>query len=400
MKSLWESSLWCTSWSAIDAPFSSDCIKNFNTSGVYMFSQLAKNEISEILQGNLKDVDLKALQIIYVGKAKSLTQRLRCYRGKLRHLDDDGEKAHGIRRGARSVVVLPFSSHFEACLYEIALIREASPVYNKRSKRSARITFLGWEENSLVLCSHFPSGKLVGFFNKRRKARQVLAVGQYVEEYLKTGSFKLPVADITSFAKNKLTFSVASAGVLSFLLSQEKTLLEKIWADMLSAAAEERFRHAAGLKEFHVMLQKVQSQLKTSRNFCLKYANLEFSFDTTEGRKAFRLENFVPVNSAGLKIGVMPGNTSVDDKLGSHYEVLRLIRHWKNKKLEGFRISSTIRKEKEIAMSMGSSWLPAQKPAPRIKKPSQIHVGRREGRGPVKKDKEQEEKVSETQDAE
>ena len=70
-------------------------------------------------------------EVLYVGKAANLRQRVRSY-----FSTDERRKVHGLLREATAIHHLPCSSTLEAAVVEIRLIHEHQPRYNRQGRRT------------------------------------------------------------------------------------------------------------------------------------------------------------------------------------------------------------------------------------------------------------------------
>ena len=85
-------------------------------------------------------------EVLYVGKAANLRQRVRSY-----FSTDERRKVHGLLREATAIHHLPCSSTLEAAVVEIRLIHEHQPRYNRQGRRSGSYQYL-----KLTLNDAFP----------------------------------------------------------------------------------------------------------------------------------------------------------------------------------------------------------------------------------------------------
>ena len=76
-------------------------------------------------------------EVLYVGKAANLRQRVRSY-----FSTDERRKVHGLLREATAIRHLPCSSTLEAAVVEIRLIHEHQPRYNRQGRRTGSYQYL------------------------------------------------------------------------------------------------------------------------------------------------------------------------------------------------------------------------------------------------------------------
>ena len=178
-------------------PFVSSALKCLQSSGVYLFSSLTPEQVrsqpiplsnalpsalhSEMQSDGLKIEeqcidplhieDLVHAQIVYIGKAKRLQNRLSCY---LRAAGPENHKVSHLLQHAKSVLIFAFDSHFEACCQEIFLIRRLAPALNWKSKQPGKLFFVALtrdelQQESLVVGRKRParSKDLLGFLTSR-----------------------------------------------------------------------------------------------------------------------------------------------------------------------------------------------------------------------------------------
>ena len=293
----------------LEFPFSGAALREFDSAGVYLFSELLPDQIKEITNGKeLGDLNFKMLQIAYVGKAKMLRSRLRSYIPRMLECATEAHKLSLLQQNCRSVLLLPFPSHFEACVQEIYLIRLLNPWLNYTSTAASRVLYLRNLKGRLKLQTHLPAKRdLMGFFTSARDARETLALFSMVLWALKTGSSFLPFS-ACSFARTselflgKLAMPVVDPETqetrildddLTIFFKGKKSFFQKrIWHEMHQAALAQHFRKAASLRDLFFSMQRFQRRMVFSRRLLARFKNAEFLLEEENNSTSFFVKSY------------------------------------------------------------------------------------------------------------
>lgn len=315
-------------------PYKSCQVCSLTGAGVYLFSSLSEDEIRAQTSGlDFTTVNFSALEILYVGKAKSLRARISCYVRQAGSLQEN-HKLEALRNQAKSIIILPFATHFEACLQEIFLIRWLGPKLNSISINISRLAFLTMRNNTLLLQAAPPTDlrHMAGFTSSLRWAQDSLGLlasvmaacqqGSSLQKVLtksftRRNSVSLFNSDLKSDVK-ALKSSDSSlclqqpSEVELFFLGRKPAFLRKIWTGMQEAAASQQFQHAAVLRDIYYELVLFQSTLVASRKIFKKYRNAVFTVESGDENCIFEIKDY---DVQGQFAGVGAGAFSLSHEL-------------------------------------------------------------------------------------
>ena len=351
-------------------PFSAAALREFDSAGVYLFSELPPDQIKEMINGKgLGELNFDRLQISYVGKAKMLRSRLKSYIPKNLHTASEAHKVSLLQQHCQSVLLLPFKSHFEACVQEIYLIRLLNPWLNSVSTAVSRVLYLRKGKGRLKIQTHLPAGKnLVGFFTSPKDAQETLQLFSMVLWSLKTASPFLPFSTCIGTRNTELFLGGLSALVQCPVTQETHTLqadvemffkgkkaffLKRIWHDMQEAALAQHFQRAASLRDLYFAMQHFQRRMVFSRRLLARFKNAEFILSHEDKSALFRVSHY---EVSGPFVGQMNAHFSkavanrrqlgkvkgfeknprchLTSTLRINYEILRLMLLWHTRQME------------------------------------------------------------------
>lgn len=282
---------------------------------------------------------------VYVGKAKSLRARLRCYFKP----GDDG-RARRVKEASRSVAVLRCDTHFLAWFLEILLIRSLRPPLNVVSTTRSRTIFFAKQDagTGIAVRRLVPSARAtLGFSSSLIQVREVLAALAGVGRSLETGMALVSFPGRrfkyrTEFSPREFAMDEPLARDFeAFFHGRPRGLLDRIETRMKEEASALRFGMAARWRDALFLLRRFAAQLVRSRRILRRFRH-EASFEIGEARirvSAYEVRSLVWKCGTVLPIPLSGrGNPEADDTPGTgrsltrglriHYELLRLMDAW------------------------------------------------------------------------
>ena len=290
----------------LDHPLDSKSLRPFNSAGVYVFlSATARQSKQRLVAGKaILSVLKDDLNVLYVGKAKQLNQRLQNYRRAGSSSAGEWQKAATLREEARSVLLIPTPTHFEACLLELYLIRILQPQLNSTSTGAGRIHFVLQDEENrrLSVSTRKRSGtKVWGIVRARSQARlafsalseglegwneqtEEISIQPFYSGFGKSGSSRL-IVDVPA---KQLELCKA------FLRGNKGGLLRALWNSMKKAAESQQFHLAAQMRDRYLALRGLQLQLRRSRKILSRFRNSCIELPATDAvsARSFIVERF------------------------------------------------------------------------------------------------------------
>ena len=206
-------------------------------------------------------------EVLYVGKATNLRQRVRSY-----FSTDERRKVHGLLREATSIRHQACSSTLEAAVTEIRLIHQHQPRYNRQGRRTSayhylKLTLREAFPRLAVVRAARPDGSLyLGPLPSATAAKEVAEAIQTVVPIrrcsLNLGRSGAPVrsspctpaqlgvaACPCSGQADRDEYDTAVACIVRGLSDQPGVLLQPLEARMAALASAERFEEAADLRQ-------------------------------------------------------------------------------------------------------------------------------------------------------
>lgn len=302
----------------LDHPFERKSLDDFSGPGVYVFCAETKAKVESCLADPQQiPVQLsEALTVLYVGKAKTLKNRLRTYCVKGSAAAGDWHKANKLNSSAGSVLVLPCPSHFEACLLELFLIRLLSPKLNFMSLGSGKIYYIQECKSSgeLVVSQKRRAGfKSWGFLRQRAMIEYAFDAFARVLDSYDVVSCEVAIAAVAGTQaglkrQKRLRLSIGkdkSEVAKALLRGKKNSVLKGLWKKMREAAQNQQFHHAAQLRDMFFALRQFQLQLKRSRRISRLLKNARFII----GDSAFGISRSYSLHHFSLqKIAQEEGN--------------------------------------------------------------------------------------------
>lgn len=274
----------------LEHPFERKSVAGLSDPGVYVFSSAPPAEIEPHIADGAKLFArlMDGSFVLYVGKAKCLGNRLRTYCKQGSAAAGDWHKANKLNAEARSVVVIPCPSHFEACLLEVLLIRVLSPHLNFMSTGTGKIHYIQEDLSTgelVVSSKRREHSKSWGFIRQRSTVEFAFdALSQVLEGFDHTlGDVALnPLVGThagTSRRKRLHLFIEREKRDVArhFLRGKKSILLGALWRKMKEAALNQQFHHAAQLRDLFFAMRHFQHQLKRSRRIARKLKNAQFT---------------------------------------------------------------------------------------------------------------------------
>jgi excinuclease ABC subunit C len=218
-------------------------------------------------------------QLIYVGKAKALVDRLQSYFSAAAEL-----KAQRIVQHARRLVWEPAPHEFIALVRELELIRRFLPRFNSRGRprrRSRTYLAFGPEPAARLVLDFDPPAGASAVYGPLRSTRHTRRLAQLAIDHfrLRTCVETAPIGPAARCLRRELGLCLAPCSdgcsladyarqvraADDFLSGRDSSPLGQLEAAMHAAAAAERFEHAAvardawtGLAELQAMLRRVR----------------------------------------------------------------------------------------------------------------------------------------------
>ncbi len=262
----------------LDHPLERKTFAALDGPGVYIFTTARPESFQLILErpAELLSFLQTDLEVCYVGKAKRLNQRLKTYRSEGGAAAGDWYKANKLHERAKSVLVVPTPTHFEACLLELFLIRILDPQLNFMSTRPGKLYYV---QQTLKTREVFATTRRMkgiktwGCVRLKSELRVAFDVFNEILDFYDPQQDVLKIRPVDSAAfrstrSRRFSLYVAekhASTVTQVLRGKKVGLLNSLWRTMRAAADEQQFHHAARLRDAYRALRQLQSQLIRSR---------------------------------------------------------------------------------------------------------------------------------------
>lgn len=354
----------------LDHPLDSKSLRPFDSSGVYVFISNSRSDVEKKLSSecNVLAALSESCEVLYVGKAKQLNQRLQNYRRAGSSSAGEWYKSTKLMERARCVLLIPTATHFEACLLELFLIRILVPELNYTSTGAGRIHFVLQDRVSrrLSVSSRKKAGmKVWGVVRARSQVRLAFdALSEGFESYRQESDEVLVQPFYSRFGRTlnsgRLIVDITSQHeeiCRKYLRGQRNALMSALWSSMKKAADGQQFHLAAQMRDRYLALRELQLQLKRSRRLLRSFRNvsLEMSAQDEIPARVFIVERFVikdlqlrwnsratlsePAYVLILKDAIEQFKVQLDceseiERLRVNFEFLRLMLWWHSKQSE------------------------------------------------------------------
>lgn len=322
----------------LDHPLDRKSLTPFSGAGVYIFLAAERRLIEDKLShpALLLQVLRDELEVCYIGKAKHLNQRLQTYRGAGSASSGDWHKINRLGELARSVLLVPTPSHFEACLLELLLIRILVPKLNYMSTRAGKLYFVQQDTDAHELSAgtrRRPKLKTWGCMRLKSEIRAAFeAFNEGLEFYdPDAGVLRVRPAD-SSFRRVSATrrFSLYVneknyAPVVDVLRGKRTGLMEALWRSMRHAAQAQQFHQAAHLRDLFLSLRQLQFQLRRSRKIMRRLRNNHFviGFKKTNEQREYVLRKFTLSSVAFVQNSKPTAESHFESMMSSAIEVFK-----------------------------------------------------------------------------
>lgn len=273
----------------LDHPLERKDLKPFSWPGVYIFLPLKRAVVERELAtaSNPLDFLLALDQVLYIGKAKQLNQRLQTYRRPGGTSAGEWYKATKLAEMAQCVLIVPTPTHFEACLLELFLIRLIVPEFNDSSTSAGKIHFVQQNKNTRqisVSSRKRPEMKTLGFVRLRSEMRLAVDALQEALQFYEPETSEVQLKPLYSrfgrtIGPNRLVLDVSAknADTVAAIVKGRRTgLPDALWRAMKKAAASEQFHQAAHLRDMFLAIRQMQAQLVRSRKILRRFRNNRF----------------------------------------------------------------------------------------------------------------------------
>lgn len=276
----------------LDHPLDSKSLRPLTSAGVYIFlSEARKDAEAKLgLEGGILFTLLERLEVLYVGKAKELRQRLQNYRRGGSGSASEWQKSAKLSESAKSVLIIPTPTHFEACLLELFLIRILVPQLNYTSTDAGRIYFVLQDRLSrrLSISSRKKTGmKVWGVVRARRQVRSAFdALSETLGSYHEASGELALQPFYSRFGRSgggRLIVDVPARSAelcRNFLRGRRDGIVDAAWKAMKKAAESQQFHMAAQMRDRYLALYELQTQLRRSRRLIRSFRNAQI--ETTE----------------------------------------------------------------------------------------------------------------------
>jgi excinuclease UvrABC nuclease subunit len=316
----------------LDHPAERKTLEAFKGPGVYIFLPESREVCEKKFHSSAALIDCLAgeMSVCYIGKAKKLNQRLKTYHNLGSASAGDWHKAGQLNEVARTLLLIPTPSHFDACLLELFLIRICRPELNFMSIQAGKLHFVQQVRESREIVASVrrrPNAKTWGCVRLKSELRAAFdALRAVIEFYdpsknvvnIKPNDIGFP----RRFGKSRLSLHVSAKNesiVTSLLRGQKKGVVDALWRSMRSAASEQQFHQAAQLRDLFLALRQLQFQLRRSRRILRRLRNNGFIVCDSAGNE---LHEFVIESFSITKIRIRKRTTEADD-LTYYYSVLK-----------------------------------------------------------------------------
>lgn len=274
-------------FSLLDHPLDSKSLRSLTSAGVYIFLAEPREKAEAKLGcgGGILLTLSERLEVLYVGKAKELRQRLQNYRRGGSGSAGEWQKSSKLNESSRSVLIIPTPTHFEACLLELFLIRILVPQLNYSSTDAGRIYFVLQDRLSrrLSVSSRKKAGmKVWGLVRARRPVRAAFdALTESLDSYQEDSGELAFQPFYSRFGRSsgsgRLIVDVPahSAELCSkFLRGRRSGIVDAVWKAMKRAAESQQFHMAAQMRDRYLALHELQAQLRRSRRLIRGFRNI------------------------------------------------------------------------------------------------------------------------------
>lgn len=359
----------------LDHPLDSKSLRPLDSAGVYIFLPTTRVQTEEKLKSR-KPI-LAALredfEVLYVGKAKQLNQRLQNYRRGGSGSAGEWQKSTQLNEEAKSVLLIETPTHFEACLLEVFLIRILIPKLNYTSTGAGRIHFVLQDRESLRLSvsTRKKTGmKVWGIIRARSQARLAFhALAEGLEGF-RADTGEISVQPFysrygTTTGSNRLIVDIPRKHqdvCRSYLRGKTAGIMSALWNSMKKAADSQQFHLAAQMRDRYLALRELQLQLRRTRKMLrtLRNATIKLPAVGELPARLFDVESFVLIGLRAVsgdsdQFGKIPfvalfndaieqfkndlsGESEVE-RLRVNFEFLRLMLWWHGKRPEYSPIS-------------------------------------------------------------
>jgi hypothetical protein len=274
-------------FSLLDHPLDSKSLRSLSSAGVYIFLAEPREKAEAKLGagGGILFALSEGLEVLYVGKAKELRQRLQNYRRGGSGSAGEWQKSAKLNEAAKSVLIIPTPTHFEACLLELFLIRILVPQLNYTSTDAGRIYFVLQDRLSrrLSVSSRKKTGmKVWGVVRARRQVRAAFdALTESLDNYQEASGEIAFQPFYSRFGRSsgggRLIVDVAAQSselCSNFLRGRRSGIVDAVWKAMKKAAESQQFHVAAQMRDRYLVLHELQSQLRRSRRLIRGFRNV------------------------------------------------------------------------------------------------------------------------------
>ncbi|MFZ9520851.1 MAG: hypothetical protein ACO3A4_10265 [Silvanigrellaceae bacterium] len=335
---------------------------------IFVSSSRITTEKNILSQKNIVSALQREGNVLYIGKAKQLNVRLQNYRRGGNGSSGEWHKASKLNEEARSVLVIPTPTHFEACLLELFLIRNLAPRLNYTSTVAGRIHFLMQDKTTrrLTLSTRKKTGmKVWGVVRTRSQVRLAFdALSEGLEHY-QPATGELPIQPFYSrfgrtLSSGRTILDVSAKdqeNCAAYLRGRKNGIMQAFWRSMKKAADSQQFHLAAQMRDRFLALQELQFQLRRSRKLVRLFRNSIFCLPSADGlaERRYVIERFAVARlEESSRVGEMSSwrsfldivNESIEifleesdaqpetERLRVNFEILRLMLWWHVKQTE------------------------------------------------------------------
>ncbi|MEY4065647.1 MAG: hypothetical protein RIR26_1855 [Pseudomonadota bacterium] len=316
----------------LDHPAERKSWETFQGPGVYIFLSASRDVCEKKFHSAAALVECLAgeMQVCYVGKAKKLNQRLKTYQNLGSASAGDWHKAGKLNEVAKTLLLIPTPTHFDACLLELFLIRIFNPELNYMSTQAGKLHFVQQDRESREVWAGVrrrPNAKTWGCVRLKSELRAAFDALRVVLELYDPlqGVIRIKPGDAgysSRFGSRRFSLYVSAKNetlVTSVLRGQKKGVVDALWRSMRTAAAEQQFHQAAQLRDLFLALRQLQFQLRRSRRILKRLRNNGFILENPAGKEVheYVIESF-SITAIRKKTKVF---SSEDEKF--YYSLLR-----------------------------------------------------------------------------
>ncbi len=202
--------------------------------------------------------------VIYVGKAKNLKQRVRSYfQKKQQH----SKKAQRMIFNIADLEVRLVETELDALLLECRLIQEIHPHYNRIMNYYQNYCYVDFSAAKMQL-TPTPTNTSLGPFRQYKKLPQILSI--LAETYLFPGTNSVTQQMIRQQLPEVETIPLATrfSNCQSFFAGKETTFFTLLNQRIAYSANQQNFEHAQLLKEQLELCQHFYHYIKQRTDFC------------------------------------------------------------------------------------------------------------------------------------